>query len=655
MSLRLKLLLLSLLTLVLPWAGYKYAQEMEKALREAESQSLTAMAKTIAASLQGRNELLYRGPTGEELPKPERYDLVPIPLTGEPFIDGYVEEWPDAPGAWKYFNHGNNRLGILTGVRDRMFYAQLDVRDDKLVFDAPNASPLDPASFGDRVWIGFEDTTGVERQVFLATTGAGDVHARRIETREYGRQEAVDEPRIDSAWQPTKDGYRIELRIPLSLLGSRFGVLIDDRDELGAVASSFGTLRGDDLRTQGRLIAASPELARYLNQFLKDQSGLRLAVSTPDGAQLAMADTLTLPAPYGEDGRTLLVLLYRRLLDEPGQRRMIEVPTPIYDRDGQGVIGTLRVSQTVDHWLTLRDHALTTLLNVTLVTSAILVLAMFVFAAHLALRLARLRKASESALTREGLVTTFPESKAPDELGDVARSFSTLLLRLNEYTGYLRTLAGKLAHEIRTPLTVVRSSLDNLDTEKIPDSARVYLDRARQGSDRLSAMLVAMGAATRVEEAIQSAERTRFDLVPVIASAVAAYRVGFPQRRFVDVLTPGPLEIEGAPDLIVQLLDKLVDNAVDFSAPGAAITVRLRFEAHHAVLEVENPGPPLPPDSHGKLFESLWQSRASSDHRPHFGLGLYIVKLIAEFHGGFASAEDLPEQAGARFSVWLKV
>jgi two-component system sensor histidine kinase ChvG len=83
--------------------------------------------------------------------------------------------------------------------------------------------------------------------------------------------------------------------------------------------------------------------------------------------------------------------------------------------------------------------------------------------------------------------------------------------------------------------------------------------------------------------------------------------------------------------------------------------VRLRLEAHHAVLEVENPGPPLPADAPARLFESLWQSRAGSDHRPHFGLGLYIVKLIAEFHGGHASAENLPEKSGARFSVWLKV
>ena len=107
----------------------------------------------------------------------------------------------------------------------------------------------------------------------------------------------------------------------------------------------------------------------------------------------------------------------------------------------------------------------------------------------------------------------------------------------------------------------------------MPPQARVYLDRARQGSDRLNAMLVAMGAATRVEEAIQSAERMRFDLVPVIASAIAAYRHRFSasgQFWIRSALAPEATvcEIEGAPDLIVQMLDKLVDNAVDFSPRG---------------------------------------------------------------------------------------
>jgi len=326
----------------------------------------------------------------------------------------------------------------------------------------------------------------------------------------------------------------------------------------------------------------------------------------------------------------------------------------------------VQILETAEHSLTLRDKALTQLLDFTLITSALAISVMFAFAAWLAWRLARLRRASETALTREGLVTTFPDTEAPDELGDVARSFSMLLGRLNEYTGYLRTLAGKLAHEIRTPLTIVRSSLDNLESEPVTEAARTYLNRAREGSERLNAILLAMGAATRVEEAIQSAERSRFDLRALMDSATGAYRTGFPERQFASELPAEPVMLTGAPDLIVQMLDKLIDNAVDFSPDQARITLRLVADAGQAIIEVDNPGPtladPVDPSvadagvteqSHSYLFESLWQSRSGSDSRPHFGLGLYIVRLIAEFHGGRAEADNLPGGGGARFRVLL--
>ena len=228
----------------------------------------------------------------------------------------------------------------------------------------------------------------------------------------------------------------------------------------------------------------------------------------------------------------MLERLYRRFIDRPGERQPLIARSPVYDRDHAVEIGQLEVTRSPDRWIRLRDRALTHMLNFTLATSAIVVTAILVFAAWLALRLARLRRASESALTGSALVTAFPETTARDELGDVARSFATLLARLHEYTGYLRTLAGKLAHEIRTPLTIVRSSLDNLDSEEVPPAARTYLERARQGTERLNGILQAMGAATRVEEAISSAERVGFDLVPVLASAVAAYRGAFPERQF---------------------------------------------------------------------------------------------------------------------------
>jgi two-component system, OmpR family, sensor histidine kinase ChvG len=694
MSLRLKLLLLGLLTLSLPWGGCRYARQMEAALREGERNSLQAVAQTIAASLQGRTDFLYRegqepalaqqpaatsqdrpasqtasvssaqAETGEQQPSP--YDLQPIMLSAPPYLDGYGDEWPRAPGSWRYFVQksplglpGRHRFGVLTGVNERMLYVLLNVEDSHLIYDAPGANPLDPTAIGDRVWIGMQDPTGNERQVFLAPTGPGSVPARRIETGEYGQQLAVEEPRILGAVQPSSKGYTVELRVPLSMIGHRFGVLIDDRDIRGAVPVSYGTLRSDDLHTVGRLIVSAPELTSYLAQFM--QPGLRLGVTTASGHLLAQVDALAQITELSRQ-RGILASFYRRFVDRPGDRTYIESEAPIYDRDHREIIGNLRATQTSDRWFSLRDRALTQMLNFTLLTSAVAVTAMFAFAAWLAVRLSRLRRASESALTREGLVTTFPETESPDELGDVARGFSTLLGRLNEYTGYLRTLAGKLAHEIRTPLTIVRSSLENLESEaQVPAAARVYLERARQGSERLNAILIAMGAATRVEEAISNAERSRFDLVPVIASAADAYRIAFRKRSFATDLPGEPLWIDGAPDLIVQMLDKLIDNAVDFSPAGATITIRLAsvssglaMESHQAVLEVDNPGPPIAHEALGRLFESLWQSRpGDGDSRPHFGLGLYIVRLIAEFHGGSASAENLPAGAGARFTVRL--
>jgi two-component system, OmpR family, sensor histidine kinase ChvG len=683
MSIRLKLLLLGLATLVLPWAGCRYAREMESALREGEQNALLSVAQTIATSLQGRGDLLYRQParvedsgepeTDEDKaaasrrePKPSPYDLRPILLSAQPFLDGYVEEWPQNKTAWHYFVRdptmstaakGQHKFGILTGVFERMLYVMLDVSDEHLVYDTPGASPLDPSSFGDRIWIGFEGLDGREHQVFVAATGPGSVTARRIETGEYGQLTAVNEPRIIGALQPTARGYRLELRIPLSMLGERFGVLIDDRNQRGADPVSYGTLRSDDLHTVGRLIVASPELTTYLKQFR--QPGLRLSVAAPEGRLLAQVDALSEANVLGPE-RGILAQFYRRFVDRPGARRVIDSTADIYDREHRQIIGSLQVSQTEDRWLILRDRALTHMLNLTLVVSAVLVIATFIFAAWLAVRLSRLRAASESALTREGLVTTFPETDAADELGDVARGFSTLLHRLNEYTGYLRTLAGKLAHEIRTPLTIVRSSLENMESEGVSSSAGIYLDRARQGSERLNAILIAMGAATRVEEAISNAERTRFDLVPVVQSAADAYRIAFPERAFATEVPDETVEIEGAPDLIVQMLDKLVDNAVDFSPAGATIILRVRLESHAAVVEVDNPGPPLSADTRDRLFESLWQSRArapgapaDTDSRPHFGLGLYIVRLIAEFHRGEAAASSLPADSGARFTIRL--
>jgi signal transduction histidine kinase len=545
---------------------------------------------------------------------------------------------------------------------------------------------------GDRVWLAFDDKRGGQQRLFFASTGPGTVRGRRIERLVYGQEQAVEEPRVEGVWQRSADGWVLEIGVPLSMVGQRLGVLIDDRDRRGVPRVSYGTLDASDLRATGRLIAASPDLNEHLRQF--SQPGVELTVASSTGAVLTRLDAPALPGDFTRM-RGFLPRLYRLFLDggvkprsvsQADRERAVQTLTeraaqgrpstelfagryensvivaaaaPVLSADGSQVIGVIQLAQTADRWLTLRDQALTRLLNLTLFVTLFAVGAAFWFAGRMTLRITRLGQASETALSREGSVARLlPEADAPDELGDLSRSFSSLLGRLDEYTGYLRTLAGKLAHEIRTPLTIIRSSLENLESEGTTANAKVYISRAREGSERLGAILTAMGAATRVEEAIAHSERHRFDLGSLVRSAVDAYSGAFPNRRFACDLPTDPVVINGAPDLIAQLLDKLVDNAVDFSADGATISVVLRPGDTYTELSVANPGPSLPPEAESRLFESLWQSRAEADTpqgrlRPHFGLGLYIVRLIAEFHGGSARAANLPDGSGAIFTVRL--
>jgi signal transduction histidine kinase len=161
-----------------------------------------------------------------------------------------------------------------------------------------------------------------------------------------------------------------------------------------------------------------------------------------------------------------------------------------------------------------------------------------------------------------------------------------------------------------------------------------------------------MSEAARLEEALQGAELERFDLDAVLAASIEGYRQTWPDSPIEYAGRGKPSLILGVPDLVVQLLDKLVGNARDFTVPGHAIRVGLAPEHARLVLSVANDGPLLPDEMSAKLFESMVSLRTSrSGEEPHLGLGLYIVRLIAEFHDGDVRAENQPAGDGVVISV----
>jgi len=165
----------------------------------------------------------------------------------------------------------------------------------------------------------------------------------------------------------------------------------------------------------------------------------------------------------------------------------------------------------------------------------------------------------------------------------------------------------------------------------------------------------AMSEASRMERAIAAAEPEDVDLVAVVRGCSEAYRPLAGTRRLDTVLPSEPMMMHCAPELIAQALDKLFDNALSFTPDGGWLRLTLREADHGAEIELANQGPPLPAAMQGRLFDSLvsLRDKATPGDAPHLGLGLYVVRLVAERHGGVAMARNLDDGSGVAFTLQL--
>jgi two-component system, OmpR family, sensor histidine kinase ChvG len=353
------------------------------------------------------------------------------------------------------------------------------------------------------------------------------------------------------------------------------------------------------------------------------------------------------------DGALSGILTVDRRPTPDGRAVVVSAAHPIWV--GDQVKGAVIVEETTNAVLAERNRAFERLFSIVLAALLIGSLALTLYASRLSARIRRLRDEAEAAIDAHGRVRGVLEgSNAGDEIGDLSRSFSSVLSRLAQYASYREHMASRLSHELRTPIAVVRSSLDNLKLSPLPDEARVYMERAQQGLNRLTHILTRMTEATRLEQSVGEDERERFDLARVVAGCVDGYRVAYPQHNLRLELPSGEVMFNGAPELIAQMLDKLVANAVEFSVEGTPIVVRLERDDAGLRLSVENEGPPLPDAMSGRLFDSMVSVRGDQrSDAPHLGLGLYIVRLIAEAHRGHAVAQNRDDGRGVVVSVTL--
>lgn len=673
MNLKRQLLLVSLLTLVLPWAGCEFIRETESALRAGQQNMLAGAARANAISLSQYIE---------EFPAFDRNSLVsdqlylhPIPT--RPEIDGYFDDWSLDEAATRLFGGSDGPIKLALGANGSDAYLYVDVADRNVVYAATQSSAISGSTrHADRITLVSSNPPYLEERFVFAAEAPGRILSFR--SNEHGFE---SEPAIDAYWQdtPTPAGYRLEARIPLALLGTHLGIVVDQTDSASSAGVRVRTFGG---KAPGPSARHSETLSQLTAPLL--QPDMRILVTDARGWHLAAVGQLNSQAREDGVGSVTLRRLYGWLVesgiaadfaepDAQGRERqgyvdaaldgrematwfrspqsgraIVAVAAPILN-DGQ-VIGALIVQQGTEAILSLGNAGLARLIYVTLIATLAVAGSLLGYATWLSRRIRRLSIAAEEALESERLQAALPSALAEDEIGDLSRSFSDVLRKLDDYNTYLRSLASKLSHELRTPLAIVTSSLENLQHEPLSADAVGYTERAQEGADRLRRILSAMSEASRVDELMKNADFEHFDLHKVLLSTTTAYQDVYPSRQFKFNSNIETLPMRGAPELLIQLLDKLVDNAVGFSADNDEIHLQLVSGDEATQINVSNPGPPLPERMQAQLFDSMVSVRANNDSR-HLGLGLYVAKLIADGHGGRIEANNTDD--GVMFSVLL--
>ncbi|MFT6033044.1 MAG: two-component system sensor histidine kinase ChvG [Arenicella sp.] len=715
-SIRTKLLMVGLLLLLIPWMSYVYVRDMKTFLLSGQENALSLTSRAVATILHDRPELFTedRIITPDDSDENEVYAL---PLPAYINLNGDLNDWGDqANQAITYRPETDNMddtevtsisVESVLGYRGNFIYSMFKVADDSVVFRQRGFLRVNTA---DHIRLTLQPPDRPEQRFTIIARESGRMSIYLMDMD--WQYPITGKPNYDLAAELglTDEGYNVELRIPRFMMSSETRIKlqvvdVDDPDslEIEAMVSTTPTNGTDDF---SRLLVKSPEIAKILKAL--DRSDARIWVFDTQKRPTAVVGNIISESDYtkgikpssnDEVWATLsyyytntLQTIFSYIIEQPNadlkdlnasvqqrndaiieralageistarqpsldQRGSILMSAhPIYL--GDEIPGVVVVEQSTNQVLGQQKEMLENVISVTLLVLVTVATALLLFASRLTLRIRRLRNATETAIDRDGRIVNqklLAEAKSGDEIGDLSRSVSNMLERLSQYTSYLRGLPDTLAHEVSNPLNVVNSSLHNL-SEEIPDSANSkYMERAKNGVNRIGIILRNLTEAANLEQAMQSETREVVDLKELIESYVDGYNFSNPEQSFEIVINSSRLYVEIAPDYIAQALDKLVDNAIDFAAPGTAIVFKAQRLDNFAQIDVINQGSRLPEGMAERIFEPLVSLGRKDAQKMSLGMGLYIVKLIASFHGGDVLARNLLSSDGVIFSLSLPI
>lgn len=283
--------------------------------------------------------------------------------------------------------------------------------------------------------------------------------------------------------------------------------------------------------------------------------------------------------------------------------------------------------------------------------------------------LRKLARAAEDVRAGKARHAAIPDlTHRRDEIGELSESLRAMTQALLDRMDSIERFAADVSHEIKNPLTSLRSAVETAAIVKDEKDQKRLLEIILHDVQRLDRLITDISQASRLDAELSRDEMTLVDVRALLAQLVATHErpmVGFgraaQEKVGVALILPdaGPVNVRGNDGRLAQVFENLISNAISFSPPGGVVNVRVMRDKLQAFIVVEDSGPGIPEGKLEAVFERFYSERPKHEaYGSHSGLGLSIAKQIIDAHHGHIWAENMRSEdgriKGARFTVMLE-
>jgi len=330
----------------------------------------------------------------------------------------------------------------------------------------------------------------------------------------------------------------------------------------------------------------------------------------------------------------------------------------------QQVLGVVTLeSSDVDNIVNAERRALAPIIGLAFLASLLSSISLILFIASPIRRLAR---AAEVVTRSSDKRDSIPDlSRRKDEIGDLSVVMQDMTEGLYNRIDDIANFAADVAHEIKNPLTSLRSASDTLRNAKTEEQRNKLIDIVQNDVERMDRLITDISKASKVDSSLAKETAQTFDINEILGNLTDLYNQTADEARAKIVhmtpVTEDPIFIRAFEIPFAQVLRNLMDNALTFSQPNGEVRVSAVSEMQggreRVFITVEDDGPGIPPDNLETVFERFYTQRPKgAQFGSHSGLGLAICRQIVTAHKGVIKAENVLDGAsvkGARFTVTL--